>query len=257
MICKHCGYQIDTRKRKQDGTIQCPKCKVVYRPRPKAKQPEKKNKSFLDMLKSIPWKRKIWKLPLWLWIVVIVIVVGSIGNIIDKNDTRLNTTTSTAANVYQDGETSFTTSPMISTGEHADAPNPEQEDDAETVKDPFEYSALQVFKEDYTVSKHGDGSIYVRFLIDGINVEWTVKAFKNSATNYCKKLSMNFPDAEYTSIHFTGYCSAVDKYGNSSYQDAIRLTIDKSEIDKINWDRFVFGNIDSIGYDYVLGSLLK
>ena len=30
MICKHCGYQIDTSKRKQDGTIQCPKCKVVY-----------------------------------------------------------------------------------------------------------------------------------------------------------------------------------------------------------------------------------
>lgn len=34
MICKRCGGDIDTRRRLSDGSLQCPHCKVVYRPKP-------------------------------------------------------------------------------------------------------------------------------------------------------------------------------------------------------------------------------
>ena len=36
MVCKHCGFDIDTRKRQADGTVQCENCYAVYKPKPKA-----------------------------------------------------------------------------------------------------------------------------------------------------------------------------------------------------------------------------
>lgn len=90
MICKRCGGDIDTRRRRSDGSLQCPQCKIVYRPRPAQPQhqypvaqtqkirkqsPRKKKKGLSAFFSIIPWKRKFLKIPLWAWAVVILIIL--------------------------------------------------------------------------------------------------------------------------------------------------------------------------------------
>lgn len=85
-VCKHCGANIDIRRKREDGSLQCPQCKVVYRPRPAQgqraqvsqstarRQPQRKRRSgFAELWHAIPWQRKVFKLPVWLWAVIVLL----------------------------------------------------------------------------------------------------------------------------------------------------------------------------------------
>lgn len=80
-VCKHCGTNIDLRRRRADGSLQCPKCKVIYRPKPTQnqasvrRQPQRRKSGLADLWHSIPWKRKVFKLPVWLWVVIVLLAL--------------------------------------------------------------------------------------------------------------------------------------------------------------------------------------
>lgn len=74
-VCKRCGTNIDIRRRLKDGSLQCPQCKVVYRPKPV--QPQQ------HTLRRNPQRRKKpvkLILALVVLLLLLIILVGSCGN---------------------------------------------------------------------------------------------------------------------------------------------------------------------------------
>lgn len=74
-VCKRCGTNIDIRRRLKDGSLQCPQCKVVYRPKPF--QPQQQT------LRRKPQRRKKpvkLILALVVLLLLLIILVGSCGN---------------------------------------------------------------------------------------------------------------------------------------------------------------------------------
>lgn len=82
MICRRCNHDIDTRRRRPDGTLQCPYCKMVYYPRntqsrpvqrqaqPTRNQPPRRRRNSTAL-----FSRKVLKLPIWVWIVLLVLIL--------------------------------------------------------------------------------------------------------------------------------------------------------------------------------------
>lgn len=81
-LCKRCGAYIDTRKKRPDGSLQCPECKMIYRPRPTQSQelqPQTQiTKRQPQTIKKRWSKKKI--LGLAVVIMLLIILVGSCGN---------------------------------------------------------------------------------------------------------------------------------------------------------------------------------
>lgn len=86
MVCRRCGSNFNTQEyRQRDGSTKCPSCGAVYRPRPQASTTAQKSQqvhkpqSKKQSAKKLDWKRiatkKIWKLPVWAWIAIILVVV--------------------------------------------------------------------------------------------------------------------------------------------------------------------------------------
>lgn len=80
LICRRCGEHIDTRTKRADGSLQCPNCKVIYRPRSDqsqqrnhARKPQKRRKS-MKLIAGIAFL-----------LLLLIILVGSCGN--NENDT--------------------------------------------------------------------------------------------------------------------------------------------------------------------------
>lgn len=270
MKCRRCGAEIDTRRRRADGSVQCPKCGVVYRPRAtsqssvkrsvakKSKQPSKKT-TIWDKIKSLPWRKRYWKLPLWAWVGLVIVLIGGIGLLGDdssKNDIP-------SENVANSSLTQIANVPATEIPFASDVPAQAQvieespEPTEEVIDDPLSYAAEKVFKDEYAFELQNANDVYIRFRIDGSNAEWTLKDFKNDVTNYCKMLSTQFPDTNYGTLYFVGYCATVDVYGQQGFQDAVRLAIDKDAVEEVVWENFLFENIDQIGHDYVVGALLQ
>ena len=114
MKCRRCGAEIDTRRQRSDGSVQCPECKTIYRPRTSSasaataqkKQPNRQS-SGRKTAKGKLWNRKYWKLPLWAWctigLLLIICIIGSAGN----NSAQNSPTTSTdSVDVTQQPDTS-------------------------------------------------------------------------------------------------------------------------------------------------------
>ena len=265
MRCKRCGCEVDTRKRRADGSVQCPKCGVIYRPRtaPQANASHStarkgtQSKTVWDKIKMLPWKKKYWKLPLWAWVALAIIIIGGIGSLGDNSSTNSGSLGGSATS-NQAAINSPTAVPAPS-----GTPIVSETDDAlptataEAIDDPLSYAAEKVFKSEYTFDHQNENDVYIRFRIDGMNSEWTLKDFKLDIADYCKMLSTQFPDVDYGTLYFVGYCSTIDVYGQQGFQDAVRLAIDKDAVDRIVWENFLFDDIDQIGHDYAVGGLLK
>lgn len=80
LICRRCGEPIDIRTKRADGSLQCPNCKVIYRPRSEqsqqrnhARKPQKRRKS-MKLIAGIAFL-----------LLLLIILVGSCGN--NENDT--------------------------------------------------------------------------------------------------------------------------------------------------------------------------
>ena len=74
-ICKRCGEHIDIRRRRTDGSLQCPKCKIIYRPRPT--QPQQQS-----LMRKPQKRKKPIKLIVGLVVLLLLlaILVGSCGD---------------------------------------------------------------------------------------------------------------------------------------------------------------------------------
>lgn len=92
MICRRCGSEFDARKyRRADGSVRCPACGTIYRksagPAPRqpqnAMQARPSARGGGGRAQRAPrggsfFTRKLWKLPVWAWIVIaLVILIGA------------------------------------------------------------------------------------------------------------------------------------------------------------------------------------
>lgn len=120
MVCRRCGENIDTRRRRSDGSLQCPYCGMIYRPRPnQGQQPRpitqntrpyasrqqptqrqpvrQSNRRVSSYKKSSIFNRKFLKLPVWIWLILVIIVLLLIVVPSSEKDVVDNT----AANIQQ------------------------------------------------------------------------------------------------------------------------------------------------------------
>ena len=81
-VCKRCGAYIDTRRRRSGGSLQCPECGMIYRPRPtqnQALQPQTQITKRQPQRMKKQWsKKKI--LGLVAILLLLFIMMGSCGN---------------------------------------------------------------------------------------------------------------------------------------------------------------------------------
>lgn len=98
MVCRRCGCEFDTRRNLlKDGSTKCPKCGAVYRKKPQpqrnrqrshvCKNPNaegNRNATALIALKKL-LTRKLWKFPVWLWLIVLFVIC-----IVPTNDSSVN-----------------------------------------------------------------------------------------------------------------------------------------------------------------------
>ena len=75
LVCKRCGEIIDIKRRREDGSLQCPKCKMIYRPRPA--QPQQQSPMRRPQKRKKPIKFIIGFVVLLL---LLITLVGSCGN---------------------------------------------------------------------------------------------------------------------------------------------------------------------------------
>lgn len=57
MKCRHCGYEIDTRYKFQDGSVQCENCGAIYRPRPNNQQSTRQNSQGQSSQRVRPYRQ--------------------------------------------------------------------------------------------------------------------------------------------------------------------------------------------------------
>lgn len=121
MICRRCGAEFDPRRyHLADGSAQCPECGAIYKRRTQNSQHAQR-----DMVLSKPvvyqnrqtgnadrrrrpsfFSKKLWKLPIWAWAVIVVVLLAAIGaGSNTDNNTSIQNTASTnidaSANIAQ------------------------------------------------------------------------------------------------------------------------------------------------------------
>lgn len=95
MVCRRCGCAFDARRfRRSDGSVRCPDCGAVYRPQGAPRQGQGALPARTAMRNEVPrgrrgraaspLTRKLWKLPVWAWlaiaVVLVIIAAGSGGS---------------------------------------------------------------------------------------------------------------------------------------------------------------------------------
>lgn len=99
------------------------------------------------------------------------------------------------------------------------------------------------------------GLFGVEFMSSGIHYHGFIGSkgeFCMRVSEFCKSLTSaaEYNTTEYDAVRCWGWMELVDIYGNTSEENVFRITVRKSEIDKINWDYFITDNIIQIGEDY-------
>lgn len=249
MKCRKCGQEIPERLLKRDA-FKCPICGNVYRKKPDASrnvQRQRKKKGFnLRIL-----KKKIWKLPLWAWILIALFLVAGVDEAIKDDGVQAQPILTTQPSLTSESNVLNTESPTeIPTLEPIEEP----------IGDLFENAASKVLPKDY-ISEYSDDRTKAKFTfyVEGWNEEWTIKSFKNKVSDYCEYLCNleGYENLNYSTLYFVGNIGTVDIYGNTGTQVGLQLAIDKTAIDKIQWDRFLWENISTIGHDYYESPLLQ
>jgi len=89
------------------------------------------------------------------------------------------------------------------------------------------------------------GAIFINWAInDNLTENMIRSGAKFDATHILKALAQSGID--YTYVIMSGSFSMADKFGNTSEENEVNLTFEKSTVDKINWENFISDNIYDI-----------
>lgn len=135
--------------------------------------------------------------------------------------------------------------------------------EAETAQEKFDIIGRYAFKEDYestdihydlsNATFDSDGNVdKSKTPIDQINVNTKlrdnftqnlmVKNFLRSSTEVLEATK----DVQYNNIFIGAMATFTDQYGNENEEYAAKLNIPKSEVDKIDFENFLYGNLDGV-----------
>lgn len=135
--------------------------------------------------------------------------------------------------------------------------------EADTAQEKFDIIGRYAFKEDYVSTDihydlnnatfDSDGNVdESKTPIDQINVNTKlqdnftqnlmVKNFLRSSTEVLEATK----DIQYNNIFIGAMATFTDQYGNENEEYAAKLNIPKSEVDKIDFENFLYGNLDGV-----------
>lgn len=243
MRCRQCGSEIPQRYLKLDA-FKCPSCGKLYRRKQAAQQTiapdgsrkpaqaKRRKSSAGSVLRSILMK-KLWILPVWAWLAIVLFLI-----VYPEDSTVQDAAVAPEIPVY-------------TYEEHTEAPTVQPTAEAKVFDTIWDYAA-----DDAWGSKYG-GTEYellaqttreprLRFKV-GSKGEFCMRV-----SEFCKSLTSaaEYNTTDYDAVRCWGWMELVDIYGNASEENVFRITVRKSEIDKINWDYFITDNIIQIGEDY-------
>lgn len=267
MVCRRCGCEFDTRRNLlKDGSTKCPKCGVVYRKKTQSQQnrqhsqvcrnPNSEGNRYATALIALKklLTRKLWKFPVWLWLIVLFVIY-----IVPTNDSSVNESKQEAYNtdsVVDDASDVLDIANEIVFATDAPTEQPSvQVSDFNTI---WDYAAHDAFGSayggtEYELLAQDTAEPRIRFKVSSKN------AFVVRVCQYCQVAAEaeGYSNVDYDAIRFWGWMELVDVYGNVSEDNVFRITIPKDTLDKINWDNFSYDNLTSIGEDYWEASNVK
>lgn len=136
-------------------------------------------------------------------------------------------------------------------------------EEAKSAQEKFDIIGRYAFKDDYVSTDinydlsnatfDADGNVdKSKTPIDQINVNTKlrdnfsqnlmVKNFLRSSTEVLKATK----DVQYNNIFIGAMATFTDQYGNENEEYAAKLNIPKSEVDKIDFENFLYGNLDGV-----------
>lgn len=90
-------------------------------------------------------------------------------------------------------------------------------------------------------------------LPDGFSDKGDVNSFLNYSSSYLKGIK----DLNYRAVFIGAEAQLQDKYGKVRTEYVVKMELDKTEVDKINFDNFLPENLPSIAREYWTSNALK
>lgn len=175
----------------------------------------------------------------WFW-VVIILVIGGIGNMIDPVEKK---------------EDVPVAAPEVKPKEEPKKDEPKKENpDKEvkqdkSVKEIAESTAGKQFEKIELINFNEDnGFLLIRAEgKESLTTSFTVKGFKLAIIDTLKDIRN---EKEIKTAAFNITYPLVDKYGNSTNQNVLKVEFSRDTIDKINYDNFNIDNMESVADSY-------
>lgn len=105
------------------------------------------------------------------------------------------------------------------------------------------------------VRVYNDGVVVItRKMKENLTPSMTLNGARIDSTDIFKRL---FKDERVSKVTVISTAAFVDSYGQTSQKKGTEFTLTRSTAQKINWDSFLFGNLDNVADGYYIHPALK
>lgn len=190
-----------------------------------------------EVKEKVPFYKKKWFIA-----IAVLFLIGSCSSLLGGGDEEKKTETKTEE-VVSETETEKTV--------ETEAVEEESELDVSSLspEERVQKYAKEVFKdnlievENYT-GNDSLGKIIVssKFSENSLSGNTSVFSFLSNANKFLEKIQ----NEDFESVFFDVEADFTDAYGNTSPSNAVKMEIEKSDVDKINFENFDFNNLPNI-----------
>lgn len=182
---------------------------------------------------------------LWFKIIAGIFVLGVIGNIInppeETPEKEKTTQTETVKETKENTENTKIQEKVV------ESENTEKLSPKEQLEEAGKKAFGDEFRKVDAYEDYDNEGAFTRINVElklgpAFSGKQAVKGFLADSSKFLEQIK----DLEYESIFFQVQGDFTDQYGNTSESNAIKMEIEKSEVDKINFDNFDWNNLPNI-----------
>lgn len=190
-----------------------------------------------EVKKKLPFYKRKWFIAL-----VVIFLIGSCSSLLNDEDEQSKKT---------ETKTETIASEMESKKEGVSEEEVSEEEDISslTPEERIKEYAKEVFQEDLIEIKNHTGNeslgrivLITKFSEGALTGNLEVKSFLMKASSYLEKIK----DEDFESVFLGLEADFVDAYGNTSPSNAVKMEINKEDVDKINFENFDYNKLPVI-----------
>ncbi len=183
---------------------------------------------------KVPFYKKKWFIA-----IAVIFLIGSCSSLLGEKDEQVTTTEPKTETIISETE-----------NKKEEVSEEEKEDISSlTPEERIQEYAKEVFQEDLIEIKNHTGNeslgrivLVTKFSEGALTGNLEVKSFLMKASSYLEKIK----DEDFESVFLGLEANFVDAYGNTSPSNAVKMEINKEDVDKINFENFDYNKLPVI-----------